>query len=238
MAPIASRLSDLVSDVLFTSARISEVTQLSTHFVQVRLGSDAFRDAQWTPGDKLQIRPQRGSLRMRTYTPISWDRQEGTTELIAFRHGDGAGARWFDDATVGTACEVFGPSRSLDLSDAAASTVFIGDETSVALAHALHGVHPAARFLYEATDPDALATVLTTLGLTDNTEIIAKSDDREALLGLIRESMASPVEPCDLVVSGDAATVNEIRRDIRRWPHLRPRIKARAYWAHGRTGLS
>ncbi|MBA0047320.1 siderophore-interacting protein [Mycobacteroides sp. LB1] len=238
MTPLASRLSDLVSDVLFTTARISEVSELSTCFVKVRLASEAFRRTQWIPGDKLQIRPQRGSLRMRAYTPINWDRRAGSTDLIAFRHGDGPGARWFEDAAVGTDCDVFGPSRSLDLSDVAPSAVFVGDETSVALAHALHSVNPADRYLYETTDPSALMAVLTALGLAENVKVMDKSDNHDALLQLIIESVQSPGEPSDLIVSGDAATVSAVRRGARRWGDYRPQIKARAYWAHGRTGLS
>lgn len=238
MAPIASRLSDLLLDALLTTARISDVTEIAPRFVKLRLVDERFRRAQWTPGDKLQLRPQRGSMQMRAYTPMNWDRDEGTTELIAFKHGDGPAIRWFDDATTGADCEVFGPNRSVDLSDTAPTTLFIGDETSVGLAHALHNINPTVRYLYEATDPDALTTVLTTLGLTANAEIIAKTDSRDALLQLIRDSAESYTDPCDLVVSGDAATVNAVRRDVRRWIHLTSRIKARAYWAHGRAGLS
>ncbi|CAN5490083.1 hypothetical protein BH11ACT7_BH11ACT7_40880 [soil metagenome] len=45
--------------------------------------------------------------------------------------------RWFNNAVAGADAEVFGPSRSLDLSDAVAHTIFLGDETSIGLAHTL-----------------------------------------------------------------------------------------------------
>ncbi|MGH3726245.1 MAG: siderophore-interacting protein [Mycobacterium sp.] len=238
MAAIASRLSDMLSDVLFTPVHVIEATQLATCFVKIRIASPAFQRAQWTPGDKLQLRTRRGSLHVRAYTPMNWDNREGSTELLAFLHGDGLGARWFDDVTVGTDCDVVGPSGSLDLTKVSNSTVFVGDETSVALAHALRSIVPAAVCIYEATDIASLCALLAMLKLNDNTLVVAKSPDSATLLDELRKTLESSPRPYDLIVSGDAATVNAVRRGARRWPHLAPRIKARAYWAQGRTGLS
>ncbi|WP_078309301.1 MULTISPECIES: siderophore-interacting protein [unclassified Mycobacterium] len=238
MVPITSRLSDMLSDVLFTPVQVAEVTYLASCFVKIRITSQAFQRAQWTPGDKMQVRTRRGSLQMRAYTPISWDHHAGSTELIAFLHGSGPAADWFGNITIGAECEAFGPSRSLDLSKTAESTVFVGDETSVALAHALRTVNPSARCIYEATDLASLCALLAMLKLNDNTRVVTKSQDRSALLEQLREAMESASGPQDLIVSGDAATVNAVRRAVRRWPDIAPRIKARAYWAHGRPGLS
>jgi hypothetical protein len=69
----------------------------------------------------------------------------------------------------------------------------------------------------ETTNPDALSAAPTKLRLTDNVEIVLKSDDRNALLHHF---------------------VHAACRGLRRWPHRTSRIKARAYWANGRTGLS
>lgn len=238
MAPIASLLSDLLSDVLLTSVRVSDTSEIAERFVKIRLASPQFRRAHWTPCDKLQLRPQRGSLLMRTYTPISWDCDAGCTDVIGFLHGDGPGASWCRDVPVGAECDVFGPSRSLDLSRVSASTVFLGDETSVGLAHALRRVNPAAHCVYETTDPVGLKAALTALGIVDNTELVAKSDDRTALLQLAFDAGEAYVDGYDLVVSGNAAIVNAVRRGVRHRPQPAPRIKARAYWARGRTGLS
>lgn len=240
MAPLSARLSDIAADVLFTSVRITEVAELTPMFLKATLRCDAFTRAKWTPGDKLQLRPRRGSLAMRTYTPINWNPDEGTTDVIAYRHGDGPAVRWFDNAVAGADAEIFGPSKSLDLSDTVAHTVFVGDETSIGLAYALQQLKPGAKFLYEASDPAALPAVLTTLTITENTDMLVKSDDRRELLQRIVEAAenSGTGAPVDLVVTGDAATVNAVRRSLKARPDLTPRIKARAYWASGRTGLS
>lgn len=239
MAPITARLSDLAADVLFTSVRITEVAELSAQYCTATLECEAFTRAKWTPGDKLQLRPRRGSLAMRTYTPINWNYDTGTTEVIAYRHGDGPAVRWFEDASVGDVAEVFGPSRSLDLSDTVENTVFIGDETSVALGYALARLNPAARYIYEATEPAALDEVLNAIGFVGDAVCFEKSDDHKAVLGALAEAIEAGADACsDLVVTGDAATVSAVRRDLRHRPGFAPRIKARAYWARGRTGLS
>jgi NADPH-dependent ferric siderophore reductase len=239
MTPITARLSDLAADVLFTSVRVNELTELAPRFIRASLSCAALTRAKWIPGDKLQLRPQRGTLAMRTYTPINWNPGTGSTDVIAYRHGDGPAIRWFEGATVGADVEVFGPSRSLDLSDTAERTIFVGDETSIGLARALSNVNPNAQFLYEARDPDGLLHVLAVLGIATNADVIVKSDDRSDLLRSIADAAENGSgSSFDLVVTGDAATVNAVRRDLRRRPDLTARIKARAYWAHGRTGLS
>ena len=239
MAPIPARLSDLAADVLFTSAYVDDVIELTARFIKVSLRADAFTRSKWTPGDKLQLRPRRGSLAMRTYTPINWDHDNGATDVIAYRHGDGPAVRWFNSAAVGTDAEIYGPSRSLDLSDTVADTIFVGDETSIGLAYALSDLNQTARYVYEATDSTALSDVLTALDIADNADIVTKSDDRnEVLQSIVELAENATSSSLDVVISGDAATVNVVRRGLRRRPDLTTRIKARAYWARGRTGLS
>jgi NADPH-dependent ferric siderophore reductase len=240
MAPLAARLSDLAADVLFTSVQITEIAELTTKFLKATLRCDAFTRTKWTPGDKLQLRPRRGSLAMRTYTPINWNPDKGTLDVIAYRHGDGPAVRWFDDAVRGSDAEIYGPSKSLDLSDTVKHTVFVGDETSIALAHVLQQLNPGVKYLYEASDPATLSAVFTTLGIGKNASVLIKSDGRrellQAMIGAIQTAKTGA--PVDLVVTGDAATVNAVRRELKTRPDLTPRIKARAYWASGRTGLS
>ncbi|MGN7778042.1 siderophore-interacting protein [Mycolicibacterium sp. 22603] len=240
MSPLAARLSDLAADVLFTAVRVTEVTNLTTKFVKVTLGCDAFTRANWTPGDKLQLRPRRGSLAMRAYTPINWNPDEGSTDLIAYRHGEGPAARWFDNAVAGVDAEIFGPSKSLDLSDTVTHTVFAGDETSIGLACALRQFNSNATFLYEAHEPAELSNVLAASGIDADSHILRRSADHSELLDHIFEAAAigRTGASVDIVVTGEAATVNAVRRGLKARPDLAARIKARAYWASGRTGLS
>lgn len=237
MAKMTEMLADLASGVLLSEAHVTEVSRPSRRFTRIELQSEAFRSAAWTPGAKLQLRPQRGTLSMRTYTPTRWDPETGTTQLIAFNHGEGPAARWFRLVQAGDTCEVFGPRRSIELGEVSAGAVFVGDETGIGLACALREVSADARYVFEASDTAELADVLAEAGLAQRCATVGKGTGRARLIGAARDAAERSDAPCDLVVSGDAATVHALRRDARHWPQAPRRIRAKAYWAHGKTGL-
>jgi NADPH-dependent ferric siderophore reductase len=230
---VLERLADFAGGAMLDTARVTEASRLSDDFVRVELSADIFRKATWVPGAKLQFRPRRGTLSLRTYTPVSWDVERGVTELVGFTHGDGPAAHWLRQVAAGDACEVFGPRRSIDLRDPAGPTVFVGDESSVALACALRTVTPDVSHVFEARDPAGLTEVLAGLGI--NAQVVEKTSDRAELLSRARE--AAGAAPGCLVVTGDAATVHAVRRDSRTWPQAPREVKGKAYWAEGRTGL-
>lgn len=234
MPTITARLVDLAGDAILNAAQVSAVRRLAPDVVRVTLRAETFRSASWTPGAKLQLRPRRGTLQLRTYTPIRWDTDAGETELIAFTHGAGPAADWFRAVAEGDACAVLGPRRSIDLTAVTGPVVFVGDESSLGLACALQTVTAEVSHVFEATDPAALTGLLTELGLGGNATVVAKADDRAELLAVTR---AASDKSFDLVITGDAATVHAVRRDSRRWPNPPRRIHGKAYWAAGRTGL-
>jgi NADPH-dependent ferric siderophore reductase len=235
MTRLAERLADLASGAMLDDARVTGCSRLSSEFVRVELSAEAFRKATWVPGAKLQLRPRRGSLSLRTYTPISWDAGRGVTELIAYTHGTGPAAHWFEQVAEGQTCEVFGPRRSIDLREATGPALFIGDESSVALACALRTVTGDLTCVFEAHDPAGLTGVLAASGITGRVSVVAKSAGRADLLRQARHD-AMPA-PYTLVVTGDAATVHAVRRDSRGWERKPRQVKGKAYWAEGRTGL-
>ncbi|GIF23826.1 NADPH-dependent ferric siderophore reductase [Actinoplanes tereljensis] len=220
---------------MFDTADVTGCDRLSPQFVRLELSAEAFRKTTWVPGAKLQFRPRRGSLSMRTYTPMSWDAGRGVTSLLAYTHGTGPGAQWFERVTQGQTCEVFGPRRSIDLREATGPVLFLGDESSVALACALHTIADDAAYVFEASDPAGLTDVLAQLGIAERVTVVAKSADRADLLGQARRD-AAPT-PYTLVVTGDAATVHAVRRDSRGWERSPRRVIGKGYWAEGRTGL-
>jgi ferric-chelate reductase (NADPH) len=234
MAKMVERLADLTSEALLSTAQVTEVSWLSPNFVKVELQADKFGTAAWTPGAKLQFRPMRGTLGLRTYTPIDWDGDRGVTRLIAYTHSEGSAAGWFRQVTTGDVCEFLGPRRSLDLRGLSGRVVFVGDESSVALACAQRSVTSDVRHVFEAADSAELTAVLDDLGFADNHTVVPKSEGRGPLLQRAREAAEAPF---DLVVSGDAATVHAVRRGVRQWPSKPESTKAKAYWAKGRTGL-
>jgi ferric-chelate reductase (NADPH) len=235
MTGLAERLVDLASGAMLDNADVTGCTNLSPDFVRLELSAEAFRKATWVPGAKLQLRLRRGSMSLRTYTPISWDAARGVTELIAYTHGTGPAAIWFERVTEGQTCEVFGPRRSIDLREATGPVLFIGDESSVGLACALRTVTDDVAHVFEARDPAGLTDVLAQLRITDRVAVPTKSTDRVDLLRQARHNAMQA--PYTLIVTGDAATVHAVRRDSRGWERKPHQVSGKAYWAEGRTGL-
>jgi len=185
---------------------------------------------------KLQLRAQRGGFQLRTYTPVSWDNDTASTQVIGWNADHGPGGRWFGEVAVGDVCEVFGPRRSLPLGDLADDAVFVGDETSIGLASAFHALRPHAFHVFESVDPAALTAALDALGLpAAQRVVVAKDDDRGALLGHLRDHAADIKDPFDIVVTGDVATVRAVRRSARELSARK--VHGKAYWAKGRAGL-
>ncbi len=238
MVALTARVADLVSDVLLTSAGVTHVDTLASNIVRVELKSDAFRGAVWVPGSKLQFRPARGAFQMRTYTPTRWDAENGLTEIIGYTHGEGPASGWFRKVSVGDVCEVFGPRHSIDLRDLAGEAVFVGDESSLGLACALRTMHTDAHIILESINPSALIAVLDELGFRrQHCVVVPTEESREALLQAAADAAHSCRAAFDLVVSGDAASVHAIRRGARQWVTKPRKVKGKAYWAQGRTGL-
>lgn len=232
---LATRLADLAGDALLSVSEVEHVERIAPDLVRVGLRSEAFRGARWTPGAKIQMRPRRGALQLRTYTPVRWDADDGRTELVAFTHGDGPASAWFDRVRPDDPCELLGPRRSIDLPALTGPVVAVGDESSVALACALRTVHPDAVTVFEAADPDALSAALPGLGL-GTAVVVRRTADRAALIENARAAVAG-TPGGDLLVTGDAATLHTLRRTARQWEVPPRRVTGRAYWAAGRAGL-
>lgn len=232
MPTLSERLVDFAGSAFLHTADVTVAEPCAPGFIRVELRADAFRGADWVPGAKVQIRTQRGTLKLRTYTPIRWDGD--TTEFIACTHADGPAAAWFRNVAAGVSCDVLGPRKSMDLRGLK-RVVFVGDESSIALAIALSGVTSRVKHIFEASDPRAVSAMLTSRGLAQSSIVVARTAGSQPLLAHARAAV--PNEPFDLVVTGNARTVHQVRRDARNWPRLPGEIKGKAYWAEGRTGL-
>lgn len=221
---------------LMRPARIAAVKPLSAHFRLIDIEGDALKDIAWAVGQKLQIAMGTG-MTTRTYTPISWEAGQGRTRLLAFAHGDGPGSRWIEGLRQGDACQFFGPRRSLDFSGLAAPLVLFGDETSFALAAALRAA--AARgvtCLFEVGEIAESRSVLEATGLGDATLIERVANN--AHLGEIATKVAElGGSGASFVLTGKAQSIQHVSRALKTMGVGPSRVKAKAYWAPGKTGL-
>lgn len=233
---ITSRLKDLAESALLTQAEITAVDTAGDDFVRITLESPDLESVRWTAGTKVQVRLPGDTWTMRTYTPLYWDVTAGRTGLLAYRHGHGPASTWFGQVKPGDHVKFMGPRRSIDAPTAAERILFVGDESSVALACAFATTGADIAHLFQATQPTALAATLSLLEPRLDADICRTGNPR-ALLENVRALATAIRDPYRLVVTGDAATVHAVRRDIRSWATPPAKITGKAYWAAGRSGL-
>lgn len=218
-------------------SRISAITALSDRFRLIELRGDALKGVAWTPGDKIQVAIGSGFTR-RTYTPISWDATTGTTRLLVYLHGQGAGSRWADNLKIGDACDFSGPRRSLDVSALASETIVFGDETSFALATAAcQGTHQSGiHCVFEVENTVAAQAVIDQLGLR-STSLIARRPADAHHPSLSQKMTAFMMDETDFLLTGKAASIRYLHHAMKQGGLSASRLRVKAYWAEGKTGL-
>jgi ferric-chelate reductase (NADPH) len=222
---------------LMRPARVAAVRTLSPHFRLAELEGEALIDVAWTAGQKVQVSMNSG-LSARTFTPMSWDADGGRTRILTFAHGDGPGSRWASGLREGDTCQFFGPRRSLDLSGLAAPVVLFGDETSFGLAAALRDSPQGADAIhvFEGSDVAELRPVLEAIGLGQAT-LIERTAGETHLAAAEAEALRLAASGAHFILTGKASSIQRVGRALKAAGVVSSRIKARAYWAQGKTGL-
>lgn len=228
---------------LFAKPATLTAVQVCSGFAQLTLEGPSLQDVRWQPGQKLQVllSPQC----CRTYTPSTWDSQLGRTTLLVHLHGSGPGSAWAQRAHEGQSCTLFGPRDSLAVHGA--PLVVFGDESSLGLVYAALHSHvpgvPAARVVLEAQAPaeiDKLLRAFPPPGLDPSqVTILAKTPAGEHLHSAVEALLQALSGAPDrvAVLSGNAASLAFVVKQLRQRGLARRRLQTRAYWAQGKTGL-
>jgi len=218
-------------------ASVTAVETLSPHFRLVDLEGDALRDVAWAVGQKVQVAMGSG-LTARTYTPMLWDTDRGATRILAFSHGDGPGSRWASGLRVDDTCQFFGPRRSLDLASLETPVVLFGDETSFGLGAALRDSPQGASttYVFEISDLAESRPVLKAIGLSDAT-LIQRTADETHLAGAETELVRLAASGANFILTGKASSIQHMSRALKAAGIGSARVKAKAYWTPGKTGL-
>lgn len=218
-------------------ARVAEVENVGANFRLVTLESAAFRNVDWTPGQKIQI-AMGSAFTNRTYTPIDWDRAAGRTRFLAYVHGSGPGSAWIRSLRENDACDVLGPRTSLGAPPASGRAVLFGDETSLGLAFALQRQHAGGAFdvMLEASDFAGAEQVVDRLGIVGVTLAAAQRDDAH-LRGIGETLRQLGSRAAHVVLTGKAQSIQALRRALKAGGVPNSRIETKAYWAIGKTGL-
>jgi NADPH-dependent ferric siderophore reductase len=221
---------------------VDAVHVLSPHFRVVSLRGDAARPLAFAPGDKVQVRV--AGMAFRTFTPFRWGEGDDTLELLGWMHGNAPAASWLGAVAPGDPCHVLGPRRSMNLEAIDRSTVFVGDETSLALALALCGTPLGGldtHFIFEVGDAVEVRGVLDALGrgMLQHAWLVERRADGSHLVGveatLARYAAADSFR--QYVLSGQSLTIQRLQRVLKGAGAKPSQILAKAYWAPGKVAL-
>lgn len=120
------RSDHALGGLLLQDATVQAVRDVAGSFRGVELAGPGLRGVTFTPGDKLQmLLPSRD---LRTFTPLRWDSEAGTTELFVVHHTESPAGRWIRALAVGDTRRFVGPQRSIRLPETGPVLLF-GDET-------------------------------------------------------------------------------------------------------------
>jgi len=231
------RFTRLLKRWFLRPGRVGSIHTFSQHFRLVELEGDALKAVAWLPGQQIQIGVGTGMIN-RTYTPMSWDMEAGTTQILAFLHGDAPGSRWIRDLRPSQTFDFMGPRNSIDLSDIEAPCVLFGDETCFGLAKALRK-RPGgadANLIFEVTDPVESRSALQAVGLGDAVLIKRTADDAH-LAGIETDLPTLATDTMQFVLAGKASSIQRAKRALKAAGIASSRMRAKAYWAPGKTGL-
>lgn len=220
------------------NVQVIDIEDVGSAFRIVTLGGEALRDTSWMPGDKIQI--QLGGWVQRTYTPMDWDAENGRTRILVYLHADAPGTRWARMLRKGDTCVVFGPRKSIDGSRLRGPVIFVGDETSLAVATALfnHVSSPAAQMLFEVSTIAETKPVVEQLRLADaHLCTRLENDGHFAELESRMSALLQMHVTADIVLTGKATSIQRITRLLRLQDIGAGRRQSKAYWAPGKAGL-
>ena len=238
MAPVPEFLTNALEKIFFRAAVVTHVKDLSGHFRLVELAGESLRGESWIPGQKMQF--HLGNMMTRTYTPTEWNPVDGTAQFLIFVHGNGPGSEWASSLKKGTPCQFIGPRNSLDLTEIHGLVLFFGDETSIGVANAYahHNQVQQNDFVFEVSSLVETNEVLRCHGLTDAKLVQRPPGDAHLMeVEQVLSSIASRLGLPQWIFTGKAQSIQTLRKCLRVRRILFSRMKVKAYWAEGKSGL-
>lgn len=237
-APAApGRLSRALIRLLMKRATVTANEALADRFRLITLEGPGLVGVAWTPGQKIQI-AMGSAFVARTYTPVAWNAVTGRACILGYAHGAGPGSDWLRAAAPGTRCDIFGPRASLDIGRPGGPLAIFGDETSFGLAHALT----------QGSGSEAVAGFFE-VGNVEVSRLVAEQLELHPCMFITREVADAHLPECEaqlpaladanatFVLTGKAESIRRVRHALKRLQVPSERIRTKAHWAPGKTGL-
>ncbi len=238
MSAISGFLSDAVEKLLFRPVTVTESELVANCFRLVRVRGEALAGVRWTPGQAIQI--YLGNLTKRTYTPMELDADAGSARFLFYLHGGGPGSAWATKLRVGDVCKLMRPKDSLDFTTLKRPTLFFGDETSLAAAQAFSRSGRDTgndRVFLEVSSSAEAQIVSSRLELRPAMLFEKRSKSHMAEVAASMAASAFALNSPQWVFTGQARSIQTLRKQLRVLGCDTSGSKVRAYWSPGKTGM-
>lgn len=227
MSAVKNVLLKVLGPLFLAESKVVSNEKLSPHFQFLTIKGKKFKKADWIPGQKIQVRL--GDELMRSYTPSSWDKENGVVQTLVYMHGKGPGALWARDAKPGAKATILGPRGSLVLDESLKEVFFFGDETTFGLAYAIREnfKHLSVKCFFESTDTEESKAVLEKFNLKDSALYPLSQAD------IIASDIARGFdmkETSKIVLSGKQQTIVAIRQKLYTLGITPEQIIVKVYW--------
>lgn len=235
MPDIPPMLANVLEPRLARPARVHEIQQLTDRLRRIRLSGPALRRLSYHPGQAVEFRVSPSAFRH--YTPMHYEPFTGVLDVLVHLHGYGPGSAWAANLQEGDNVGVLGPGGRFRRRDCDVH-VFLGDETTLGLFHALRSHTDARVFGAVELESAALCDAAAPFVEPSVERLVRWGERGDALEEWIETVDPHPrgLSTC-FYLAGHAQTIARLRSALRRrdWP--RSSIRTQAYWATGKRGF-
>ena len=117
------------------------------------------------------------------------------------------------------------------------SVVILGDETSIGLAYAMfHESQGKVQAFLEVDDVESTRRVVEHLQF-HGVQLVSRGEDDVHLAEIETQLDAFAAEGASFVLTGNAASIQRLRRKLKSAGVAAARLLTKAYWAQGKKGL-
>jgi NADPH-dependent ferric siderophore reductase len=219
---------------------IIDIVDITPSMRQIRIADPSLREVQWIPGQHVGILIGEGEPLLRVYSVRNHDALQGTLDLWVLLKELGPGSRWAQRVSVGDTVRFGGPRGSFVLVSDAPYYLFAGEATAAVPIAAMLEAIPAQTYvlgclLAERPGEEVPLTSSHSLHWVYRNETPASPSP--VLIEAI-QSLILPETPGIAYLGGEALTCQALRRYLieeKGWPASA--IKAKPFWAPGKTGL-
>jgi len=230
----SSLVAQTFSRLFFKRAAVTGNEAVAGGFRLLTLRNPFSDGRRWAPGQVLDIRV--GAFQTRTYTLLPSRPEGGDLQFLAFLHGHGPGSDWAASVRPGAPCEFRLPQRSMNLERFGDALLVFGDETSFGLAAAATRAGIATRCVFEVDDVPQAGQALAAVGVRD-ARLFARSPGHGHLTSAAQVLREAAAGPCTFVLTGRAASIQQMHRLLKSAGLPSARLRTKAYWAPGKTGM-